>query len=664
MSSGFIDSFTHPLNASSPSLPFAKLDIVAEEPGSTGEAQGSTTKHTLHALLVSFPPSRPLDAHQIRDAVSTLSKLESRRTSVASDPEEEALRSAVVAKVAVGLYAQALKAYLDQATEVETEAEWWGEIERSRLNVAWYLLQTTPTRLFRAVDAVVTAVRAQNQHLSASTFTPSSLARLFPTSPTSPFRPSVLTTACFPHLSKSPLAITASLYPPPLSFTSGSQLTEQVTHTLSYYLNLFTSHITYPLSLAHHECRSHRRDLENIRNERAEILGQLSQMRNNLSSILTNPEFEYSGTIQFLPKVQRFVEILDQKAAVDADMIYPSLVEALAHISNETLPELDKSHRQMLQDNRLLRPRKWILIWPKVLLLPPLVLYAFKSLYASRANLEEVARDAAETLKSFVTGWLLEPLRDVLRTIRSGSDDETGMLVHKEGVLADLDSLERMTLSLARDELHFDQEQLAALSRQVRLGDMTPVMQVYEEDIRAPLRSVIAGTLLRNVFIQVQKAKVDIDQALTGIDRLLKSQELTFAFVGVAPALAIVYLAGGAISGVWTGGKGRNRYGHLQKRRGVWDGMRRIERLLITQPPDNQQVAPLPSGLLLLSLARLRTYAANNLPPDSRLREGFLEDLSDLENPDLGRDAKLEVVQRMWRCWGVQLGWERCGAFH
>ena len=34
---------------------------------------------------------------------------------------------------------------------------------------------------------------------------------------------------------------------------------------------------------------------------------------------------------------------------------------------------------------------------------------------------------------------------------------------------------------------------------------------------------------------------MDIDQALLGIDKLLKSQELTFAFAGVAPAPAIVY---------------------------------------------------------------------------------------------------------------------------
>lgn len=65
-----------------------------------------------------------------------------------------------------------------------------------------------------------------------------------------------------------------------------------------------------------------------------------------------------------------------------------------------------------------------------------------------------------------------------------------------------------MTLSLARDELKYDNVQLAALSKQIRLGDMTPIMKIYEEDIRTPLKSAVAGTLLRNVFIQVQKTKV------------------------------------------------------------------------------------------------------------------------------------------------------------
>jgi nuclear-control-of-ATPase protein 2 len=68
--------------------------------------------------------------------------------------------------------------------------------------------------------------------------------------------------------------------------------------------------------------------------------------------------------------------------------------------------------------------------------------------------------------------------------------------------------------------------------------------------------------------------QVDIDQALAGIDKLLKSQELTFAFVGVAPAFAIVYIISGYLRSLWMGGIGRGKYGGKKKRAGVWVAMR------------------------------------------------------------------------------------------
>ena len=46
-----------------------------------------------------------------------------------------------------------------------------------------------------------------------------------------------------------------------------------------------------------------------------------------------------------------------------------------------------------------------------------------------------------------------------------------------------MQSLERMTVSLARDRLNFTPEQLQSLAEKARLGDLTPVMQAYEEDI-------------------------------------------------------------------------------------------------------------------------------------------------------------------------------------
>jgi nuclear-control-of-ATPase protein 2 len=171
---------------------------------------------------------------------------------------------------------------------------------------------------------------------------------------------------------------------------------------------------------------------------------------------------------------------------------------------------------------------------------------------------------------------------------------------------------------------------------------------------------------------------VDVDQALAGIDKLLRSQELTFAFVGVAPALSLVYVIGGIMGKLIASSSGHVG-GRRRQRTAAWLTLRRIERLLITQPRTGGHehhhtyvkvgqrdtkgtkgtIPPLTTGLLLLSVSSLRQYAETRLPLRSRLREGFLEDVGDLEDPRLGREEKLRVVERMWRSWGQALGWER-----
>lgn len=67
-----------------------------------------------------------------------------------------------------------------------------------------------------------------------------------------------------------------------------------------------------------------------------------------------------------------------------------------------------------------------------------------------------------------------------------------------------------MTLALAQEKLKYTPSQLQALSQQVQMGDLTAVMQIYEKDIKRPLKSLFWGTLLRSLFIQVQKAKVSL----------------------------------------------------------------------------------------------------------------------------------------------------------
>ncbi|KAI0076305.1 NCA2-domain-containing protein [Panus rudis PR-1116 ss-1] len=638
----------------------------------------SQSKQDLRSLFLSLePPSSLQDA---RECLATLQQLEADENALTrtADKEEVTLRRAILGKLVVGLYVQALDTFLQEASSAESELEWWSDVGRSRWSTALYLLQTLPPRVANVSKTILITLRSQNLPLHPSSLTPSSLRRLFPTS--NILRPNALTISLFPYLKYQPYTIT-------LATSQGSKLSRSQTlrenaesalhailFTITNAIRDLTTIIAFPFILARNECRYKQSELEKVRNERAEVLGVLTEMRSELVAALqeTSNEEGLTKLAYFAARLQSAVRgDIASGDGTSQNLPNPNqgVLQPLYALAYTTLPAHVSFHTAHLNTHALRRPSRLILLWPKSVFLPPLALYAAKTLYASRYDLHDMAKEAYWTLRGFWEGWVLGPLKDIVRTVRT--TDEDGVIITKESVKADLDSLERMTLALAKEKLNYGPEQLDALARQIRLGDLTPVMQIYEDDIKSPLRSAIGGTLLRTLFVQVQKAKVDIDQALSGIDKLLKSQELTFAFVGVAPALAIVYGVGSYLHTLWRGGRGSGLYGGKKKRTRVWLAMRRIERLLISQPKSKHRhahthqvqspstIEPLTAGLLLLSLTHLREYAATSLPVNSRLREGFLEDVADLENPDLGRTEKMRVVDRMWRNWGDVLGWRR-----
>lgn len=107
--------------------------------------------------------------------------------------------------------------------------------------------------------------------------------------------------------------------------------------------------------------------------------------------------------------------------------------------------------------------------------------------------------------------------------------------------------------------------------------------------------------------------------------------------------------------------------------------MRHVERLLVVDSisEDGQArpkasgsaradaskgtLSPTTQGLLLLYLSHLRGFAEKYLKESTRFREGFLEDIEDLEDTRLGREEKRMVMRRMWESWGAELGWRRMG---
>jgi len=105
----------------------------------TSSSTSETKQRLQNALLELDPPATEQ---------SILAALVLLRDAIAppGDPEEELLKQAILGRVVLGVYADALHTYLEQATEAETEAEWWNNIERSNSELAWYLLQSMSSR--------------------------------------------------------------------------------------------------------------------------------------------------------------------------------------------------------------------------------------------------------------------------------------------------------------------------------------------------------------------------------------------------------------------------------------------------------------------------------------------------------------------------------------
>jgi nuclear-control-of-ATPase protein 2 len=98
----------------------------------------SVASQNFQTLLLSLKSTSSLS--QINDIVDSLCDVE--KSASGSDPEESALEGALLDKLVIAIYAEALDIYLAEAIQVESEAEWWADIERSRLSVAYYLLQS------------------------------------------------------------------------------------------------------------------------------------------------------------------------------------------------------------------------------------------------------------------------------------------------------------------------------------------------------------------------------------------------------------------------------------------------------------------------------------------------------------------------------------------
>jgi len=295
------------------------------------------------------------------------------------------------------------------------------------------------------------------------------------------------------------------------------------------------------------------------------------------------------------------------------------------------------------------RPSKVVRYWlPASLLLlsSTTILRVFVN---RKAEIIAWIRDFGTTVRDFWLNWVIEPVKKIIGTIRHDKESEVAIM-SKESLKGDRDSLERMVVDFAIDhpqistgDSALSETQIAEIRTKVKEGDLTPVLRAYEKDLRKPFIGTVRGDLVRTMLIQIQKTKVDVEVAISGIDALLKSQELVFGFVGLTPGMLVCFAAFRYLGGVFGSRRGLQKG---QKAGQTVRVLRTIDRILtLATPTQNNLLSYKDHGLLLCEVHVLRN-AAKRLFPGEIERE-FREDVADLCNINSGIQAQLKVLDRI-----------------
>lgn len=218
-----------------------------------------------------------------------------------------------------------------------------------------------------------------------------------------------------------------------------------------------------------------------------------------------------------------------------------SVAERLIQILDHSLLQHKTAVAKHVSENG--RPSRVVRYWlPTLALLvsSPTILYV---LVKRRDSIIDWIQNLGITVRDFWFNWVIEPIRKVIGTIRHDTNSEIAIM-SRDSLRADRESLERMVVeftldnpSVAVGSPNVTDLQIADIRAKVREGDVTPILKAYEKGLRRPLVGAVSGDLVRSLLIQVQKTKVDLEVAISGIDSLLKSQELLFGFVGLAPGV-------------------------------------------------------------------------------------------------------------------------------
>ncbi|KAL2128325.1 hypothetical protein VTI74DRAFT_9353 [Chaetomium olivicolor] len=350
----------------------------------------------------------------------------------------------------------------------------------------------------------------------------------------------------------------------------------------------------------------------------------------------------------------------DPELSIHSEEAHPAerpavLARRLLDLLQEGLPRHRHAVTELARENG--RPSRLVRYWLPAAALLVSSSTVLRILINRQQDIINWIRDFGATAHDFWFNWVVEPVRKVIGTIRHDENSEIAIM-SRDSLKADRDSLERMVVEFAIDNPEIAvgnpsiaEHQIVEIRSKVKEGDVTPVLRAYEKDLRRPIVGAIRGDLVRSLLIQVQKTKVDLEVAISGIDALLKSQELVFGFVGLTPGVLVSIGVFQYLRTLFGSRKGMRKGRRVRRSVRV---LRKIDKILSeATPSQNNIISYRDHGLLVCEVHVLRQLAHGVLPGD--VEKEFLEDLDDLANLR-GIQVQMKALERIRWAYAEWLG--------
>lgn len=485
----------------------------------TSNHQVHQLQNVINSVSITSKTQPLLSASRLVEILShpTLSYDRSGSAEIITQSNESDYLWLVAAKATVQVSGLVMHALLEQTLQIEDEISYWDEVLTSGVFTNLYAAQTSPRRLWHWSKDIYSEVSFE-----CASSTP---------------------------ISRSIAASWARFYQVARRNLRGISENPSVWHWSS------------PTRLCRTEIRQKRDRLVALRDLHTSSLGLLMEGWHVFRSVETVTELDTStqewqatvsktiylteailqsvlhdaSTTSFEQAIFQAIEI--QQSKVDGNPSTTTqhpreLARRLVHVLRNQLPDHARSVSSVISDQG--RPSTIVRCWIPCSIALLSGSLSLNILLQHRIELFRWIMNIGSTIIDFGSNWVIEPIHKLIGTIRHDDKSEIAIM-SKNSLMADRASLERMVVDFVRDRPDLSRDNPSAddstaIVNAVKEGDLTPVLKAYERDLRAPFLGTVRGDLVRALLIQIQKTKVDVEIAISGINALLKSQELVFGY--------------------------------------------------------------------------------------------------------------------------------------